>query len=66
MANTLGTAGGYCAGEQVVVDHQRINSASFIFVSFVQYFFLKKELCINRFNSLLHFRHYLQYRQMKH
>ena len=33
MANTLGGAGGFCAGETVVVEHQRINSAAFIFVS---------------------------------
>ncbi|TIA88726.1 hypothetical protein E3P81_03377 [Wallemia ichthyophaga] len=31
MANTLGGAGGFCAGESVVVEHQRINSAAFIF-----------------------------------
>lgn len=31
MANTLGSAGGFCAGESVVVEHQRINSAAFIF-----------------------------------
>lgn len=31
MANTLGGAGGFCAGSEEVVDHQRINGTSFVF-----------------------------------
>lgn len=31
MANGLCASGGFCAGSKVVVDHQRINSTSFVF-----------------------------------
>ena len=31
MANTLGSAGGFCAGTEEVVFHQRINGTSFVF-----------------------------------
>jgi serine palmitoyltransferase len=31
MANTLGSAGGFCAGSEEVVFHQRINGTSFVF-----------------------------------
>ncbi|KAN0060793.1 serine palmitoyltransferase component [Thecaphora frezii] len=31
MANTLGSAGGFCAGSNEVVYHQRINGTSFVF-----------------------------------
>lgn len=31
VANGLASAGGFCAGSQVVVDHQRINGTSFVF-----------------------------------
>ncbi|UZJ57273.1 hypothetical protein CBS101457_006593 [Exobasidium rhododendri] len=31
MANTLGSAGGFCAGSEAVVFHQRINGTSFVF-----------------------------------
>lgn len=31
MANSLCSAGGFCAGSHVVVDHQRINGTSFVF-----------------------------------
>ena len=31
MANGLCATGGFCAGSKVVVDHQRINSTSFVF-----------------------------------
>lgn len=31
MANTLGAAGGFCAGKEEVVFHQRINGTSFVF-----------------------------------
>jgi serine palmitoyltransferase len=31
IANGLASCGGFCAGSQVVVDHQRINGTSFVF-----------------------------------
>lgn len=31
MANGLCASGGFCAGSKIVVDHQRINSTSFVF-----------------------------------
>jgi len=31
IANGLASAGGFCAGSQIVVDHQRINGTSFVF-----------------------------------
>jgi len=31
VANGLASAGGFCAGSQIVVDHQRINGTSFVF-----------------------------------
>lgn len=31
MANTLGSAGGFCAGSTEVIFHQRINAAGFVF-----------------------------------
>ena len=31
MANGLCSAGGFCAGSKIVVDHQRINGTSFVF-----------------------------------
>jgi serine palmitoyltransferase len=31
VANGLNSAGGFCAGSRVVVDHQRINGTSFVF-----------------------------------
>lgn len=31
VANGLASSGGFCAGSQVVVDHQRINGTSFVF-----------------------------------
>jgi serine palmitoyltransferase len=31
IANGLASSGGFCAGSQVVVDHQRINGTSFVF-----------------------------------
>lgn len=31
MSNSLAACGGFCAGSQVVIDHQRINSTAFVF-----------------------------------
>ncbi|KAH9034364.1 serine palmitoyltransferase [Lactarius deliciosus] len=31
IANTLNSSGGFCAGSRIVVDHQHINSTSFVF-----------------------------------
>ncbi|KAH8986387.1 serine palmitoyltransferase [Lactarius hatsudake] len=31
VANTLNSSGGFCAGSRIVVDHQHINSTSFVF-----------------------------------
>jgi serine palmitoyltransferase len=31
VANSLASGGGFCAGSQVVVDHQRINGSAFVF-----------------------------------
>ncbi|KAH9018455.1 serine palmitoyltransferase [Lactarius hengduanensis] len=31
LANTLNSSGGFCAGSRIVVDHQHINSTSFVF-----------------------------------
>jgi serine palmitoyltransferase len=31
IANGLASSGGFCAGSQIVVDHQRINGTSFVF-----------------------------------
>ncbi|KAH9164389.1 serine palmitoyltransferase [Lactarius sanguifluus] len=31
VANTLNSSGGFCAGSRIVIDHQHINSTSFVF-----------------------------------
>ncbi|TFY83161.1 hypothetical protein EWM64_g853 [Hericium alpestre] len=31
VSNTLNSAGGFCAGSKIIVDHQRINGTSFVF-----------------------------------
>ncbi|KAH8999735.1 hypothetical protein EDB92DRAFT_1940493 [Lactarius akahatsu] len=35
VANTLNSSGGFCAGSRIIVDHQHINSTSFVFSAVV-------------------------------
>jgi serine palmitoyltransferase len=38
VANGLNSSGGFCAGSQIVIDHQRINGTSFVFSAAVPAF----------------------------